>query len=97
MPVRVSDVITNVTKKNMNVMTSTCSVLHVKRWSDVSANQNNIVAKIFVTVLLRKKCILAVDSLSRNKKQVRGVPKSEVKVTSAFETMKITEVIQSEE
>ena len=31
---RVSDVINNVTKQNMNVMASTLSALHVKRWRD---------------------------------------------------------------
>ena len=31
---RVSDVISNVTKQNMNVMASTLSALYVNRWRD---------------------------------------------------------------
>ena len=36
MPMRVSDVITNVTKQNMNVMASTLSAYIVKCWRDKS-------------------------------------------------------------
>ena len=57
---RVSDVITNITKHNMNVMASTFSALkHVKRWRDKkkkkkkkkkkSANQNELDTKMFLT------------------------------------------------
>ena len=50
---RVSDVIRNVTKQNMNVMTSTLSAYHANRWRDkkqkVSANQNNFDTKLFLT------------------------------------------------
>ena len=50
---RVSDVISNVTKQNMNAMASTLSALHVNRWRDkkqkVSANQNNFDTIMFLT------------------------------------------------
>ena len=55
---RVSDVITNVTKQNMNVMASTLSAYHVKRWrkqkkkKKVSANQNNFDINMFLTFYL---------------------------------------------
>ena len=39
---RVSDVKTNVTKQNMNVMASTLSALHVKRWRNKNKNIRQI-------------------------------------------------------
>ena len=41
-PMRVSDVINNVTKQNMNVMASTLSALHVKRWRDDKKKKKKI-------------------------------------------------------
>ena len=41
-PMRVSDVKTNVTKQNMNVMESTLSALHVKRWRKKNKNIRQI-------------------------------------------------------
>ena len=57
MPMRVFDIINNVTKQNMNVMASTLSDLPVKRWRDKkkkkkkkkSANRNYFDTKMFLT------------------------------------------------
>ena len=38
MTMHASDVITNITKQNMNVMVSTYSAQHVKRWRDKNKN-----------------------------------------------------------
>ena len=41
-PMRVSDVINNVTKQNMNAMASTLSAYHVKRWRDKNKKKKKI-------------------------------------------------------
>ena len=63
MPMHTSDVIANVTKQNMNVDVQflTCEMLEGQK-QKVSANQNNLDTKMFLTFELRK-CIPTLDSL----------------------------------
>ena len=57
----------------------------------VSANQNKLDTKMCLTFSLRK-CIPTLDSLVQ-----KHVQKSEVEVKSTSETMKKTEIVQSEQ
>ena len=56
MPMRASDAINNVTKQNMNVMASTLSASHVKRWRDKKKKKKKKNRQI--EIILIPKCSL---------------------------------------
>ena len=93
----VSDVISNITKRSMNVMASTFSAFKTREALErqkqkVSANQNNLDTKMLLTIYVKNAYQHLIVEF-RNK----GVQKSEVEVTSTSETMKKTKVVQNEE